>query len=206
MKKKMLIVLIALLCSQPLLSFADTIQLSWKEACNLMDQFEDQYQGKQERKALEKENAQRTREWEKEYGHHLRWQGDLTAEYMQKYGMMPTYNAPYANPMAVIPGPDTLGVDAARTLAMEAVLKVEPRLTRSKLETMFSTWEFCYSRDLGWFWEPTGTWYFAWYSDTDKIVCNAYVSDCDRKVTIVFDHLDCHDPYDDSGLMVFTDF
>ena len=201
MKKKILIVFIALLCTLPLLSYADTLPLSWKEACILMDQMQ------QTDEALAwQENSRHTMEWEMQYGDHMLWQGDLTAAYVQRYGMMPTLYMPYANPLAAFPGSDTLGEAAARKLATEAVLSVEPRFTARDLETMLSSWTFYYSRDLAWFWDDQGTWMFTWYDEAADPVCSAYVSDPRAKVSIVFDRLDCNDPYSDAGMKVFTEF
>ena len=117
---------------------------------------------------------------------------------------MPTHGAPYADPLAALPGAGNLPEIVARTLAMDAVEKAEERLPRAALENMESTWGFYYSRDLDWFWEPSGTWVFCWYSDTGKTVCMAYVSDCQAKATIVFDYLD-RTP-DDEGIHIYTDF
>lgn len=201
MKRKMLIVSITLLCLLPLLSRADTVPLSWPEACVLMDRMQ------QIDEALaQQENFRHTMEWETQYGDHTLWQGDLTAAYAQRYGMMPTLYLPYANPLAVFPGSDTLGEEAARELATEAVLSVEPRFTARDLETMLSSWTFFYSRDLAWFWDDQGTWIFTWYDEAADPVCSAYVSDPRKKVTIVFDRLDCIDPYSDAGMQVFTEF
>ena len=131
---------------------AETISLSREEAIAMMDAFESlNFDETWEWKEFQKENARRTKEWEKEYGGHTRWQGDVLATYVLAYGMMPTYDVPYADPLAVMPGPDTLGEAVARSLAMDAVTKTEKRLPRADLETMEYTWEYCYSRDLDWF-------------------------------------------------------
>ena len=188
------------------LSFAqaETISLSREEAITMMDAFEilDLYEA-WEWKEFQKENARRTKEWEEKYGQITRWQGDITAAYVLTYGMMPTHDAPYANPLAVLPGPDTLGEAAVLSLAMDAVAKVEKRLPRADLEVMEYTWEYCYSRNLDWFWDPAGTWIFSWYQE-GKQVCMAYVSDSQAKVTIVFDYLD-RTP-DDEGIHIYTEF
>ena len=76
---------------------------------------------------------------------------------------------PYANPLAVFPGEETLGEEEARKLAAEAILSVEPRFTAHDLETMLSSWTFYYSRDLAWFWDDQGTWVFTWYDDAAEI-------------------------------------
>ena len=70
---------------------------------------------------------------------------------------------------------------------MDAVEKAEERLPCAVLENMESTWAFYYSRDLDWFWEPSGTWIFSWFSNEGKLACMAYVSDRQAKATVVFD-------------------
>ena len=184
---------------------AETVFLAQEEANVLMDAFESrEFEAAWEWKEFQKENARHTREWEAQFGKTTLWQGDTTAAYVLEYGMMPTHDAPYANPLAVQPGPDTLSEAVARSLAMDAVAKVEKRLTRTELEAMEYTWEYCYSRDLDWFWEPSGNWVFRWFSPEGTLVCMAYVSDCQAKVTIVFDYLD-RTP-DDEGIHMYTDF
>lgn len=183
---------------------AETTSLSLEEANALMDTFENlDFDEAWEWKEFQKENARRTREWETEYGPHGRWQGDVTTAYVLAYGVMPTYDAPYADPLAALPGTDNLPEIVARSLAMDAVAKVEKRLPRSVLENMESTWGFYYSRDLDWFWEPSGTWVFSWYQE-GRQACMAYVSDTDARVTIVFDYLD-RTP-DDEGIHIYTEF
>ena len=185
-------------------SHVELVSLSWEEANAMMDAFESQdFDEAWEWKEFQKENARRTKEWEKEYGKHTRWQGDVTAAYVLAYGMMPTYDAPYADPLAALPGTDNLPEIVARTLAMDAMAMVEKRLPRSVLENMESTWSFYYSRDLDWFWEPSGTWVFSWYQE-GKQVCMAYVSDTAARATIVFDYLD-RTP-DDEGIHIYTEF
>ena len=179
--------------------------LTRQEAEALMDAFYSlEFDEAWECKEFQKENARRTREWEKEYGPHGHWQGNVTAAYVLAYGMMPTYDAPYADPLAALPGSENLPEIVARTLAMDAVAKVEDRLSHSVLESMESAWGFFYSRDLDWFWEPSGTWVFSWYSNEGKLACMAYVSDCEAKAAIVFDYLD-RTP-DDEGIHMFTEF
>ncbi len=183
---------------------AETISLSQVEAIAMMDAFESlDFDEAWEWKEFQKENARRTREWETEYGPHGRWQGDVTAAYVLAYGVMPTYDAPYADPLVALPGTDNLPEIVARSLAMDAVAKVEKRLPRSVPENMESTWGFYYSRDLDWFWDPAGTWSFAWYQE-GKQVCIVYVSDKDARVTIAFDYLD-RNP-DDEGIHIYTEF
>lgn len=183
---------------------AETVSLSRKEAFATMDAFESlDFDEAWEWKEFQKENTRRTKEWEKEYGKHTRWQGDVLAAYVLAYGMMPTYDAPYADPLAALPGSDNLLESVARTIAIDAVAKVEYRLPHSMLENLESTWTFYYSRDLDWFWEPSGTWVFSWYQE-GKLVCMAYVSDTTACVTIVFDYLDSTP--DDEGIHVYTDF
>ena len=183
---------------------AETISLSQVEAIAMMDAFESlDFDEAWEWKEFQKENARHTNEWEEKYGRNNRWQGEVTATYVLAYGMMPTHDAPYANPLAALPGSDTLGEAMARSLAMDAVAKVEKRLPREELETMEYTWEYCYSRDLDWFWDPAGTWIFAWYQE-GKQVCIVYGSDKDARVTIAFDYLD-RNP-DDEGIHIYTEF
>ncbi len=186
-------------------AYAEDHALTRQEAEALMESFERlEFDEAWEWKEFQKENARRTREWEKEYGPHGRWQGDVIASYVLAYGMMPTYDAPYADPLAALPGLDNLPEIAARSLAMDAVENVEKRLPRSVLESMESVWGFYYSHDLDWFWEPSGTWIFCWYSNEGKLVCMAYVSDCEAKATIVFDYID-RTP-DDEGIHIYTEF
>ena len=64
--------------------------------------------------------------------------------------------------------------------------------------------EYCVSRELDWFWAPLGTWIISWYNTRDRLFCQAYVDDCARKVTIVFDYLD-RTP-DDEGIKMFKNF
>ena len=145
---------------------AEMTSLSLEEANAIMDAFENlEFDEAWEWKEFQKQNACHTKEWETKFGRDTRWQGDVTAAYVLAYGMMPTHDAPYANPLAVLPGPDTLSETVARSLAMDAVAKVEKRLPRADLETMEYTWEYCYSRDLDWFWDPAGTWVFGWYQE-----------------------------------------
>ena len=183
---------------------AETISLSQEEAIAMMDAFESlEFEEAWEWKEFQKENVRHTKEWEEKYGRNTRWQGDVTAAYVLAYGMMPTHDAPYANPLSVLPGPDTMGEAVARSLAMDAVAKVEERLPRSVIENLESSWGFYYSRDLDWFWDPAGTWIFAWYQE-GKQVCVVYVSDTAARVTIVFDYLD-RTP-DDEGIHIYTEF
>lgn len=183
---------------------AETISHSREEAIAMMDAFESlDFDETWEWTEFQKENTRRTKEWEREYCKHTRWQGDVTAAYVLAYGVMPTYDVPYVDPLAALPGPDTLGEAVACSLAMDAVAKVERRLSRADLEVMEYTCGFYYSRDLDWFWEPSGTWVFSWYQE-EKLVCMAYVSDTAARVTIVFDYLD-RTP-DDEGIHIYTDF
>ena len=105
---------------------AESASLSLEEANALMDAFETlEFDEAWERKEFQKENARRTREWEAEYGPHGRWQGDVTAAYALAYGVMPTHDAPYADPLAALPGTDNLPEIVARILAIDAVEKAE---------------------------------------------------------------------------------
>ena len=186
------------------LAYAESEALTYEQAIALMDTLENrEFDAAWERKEFQKENDRHTREWEAVHGPCSRWRGDVVAAYVLEYGLMPTHDAPYANPLAVLPGPDALSESAARSLAMDAVAKVEKRLPLPLLDAMEYTWGFYYSRDLDWFWEPAGTWIFSWYQE-GKQVCMAYISDAHAKVTIIFDYLD-RTP-DDEGIHIFTDF
>ena len=197
--------IILLLCFASAASLTESAPLSLSDAYSIMDVFEDgEYESIWEKKALEKVNAQHTRDWEKEYGSYNRWQGNVTAAYVREYGFMPSHDTLSVNPLCILPGKDSLPVSVARNLASQAVAKVEKRLAREKLDSMFSTWEYCVSRELGWFWNPLGTWVFSWYDVADKLACRAYVDDCAAKVTIVFIYLD-RTP-DDEGIKIYTKF
>ena len=186
-------------------TFSDKNALSLQDAFTLMDAYESrEFESVWEQRALEKENARHTGEWEKEYGRFTRWQGDVTAAYVRAYGFMPSHDSLSVNPLCILPGKDSLPVSVSRNLAAQAVAKVEKRLPREKLDSMFSTWEYCVSRELGWFWNPLGTWVFSWYDAADKLACRAYVDDCAAKVTIVFIYLD-RTP-DDEGIKIYTKF
>ena len=186
-------------------TFSDKNALSLQDAFTLMDAYESrEFESVWEQRALEKENARHTGEWEKEYGRFTRWQGDVTAAYVRAYGFMPSHDTLSVNPLCILPGKDSLPVSVSRNLAAQAVAKVEKRLPREKLDCMFSTWEYCVSRELGWFWNPLGTWVFSWYDAADKLACRAYVDDCAAKVTIVFIYLD-RTP-DDEGIKIYTKF
>lgn len=186
-------------------TFSDKNALSLQDAFTLMDAYESrEFESVWEQRALEKENARHTGEWEKEYSRFTRWQGDVTAAYVRAYGFMPSHDSLSVNPLCILPGKDSLPVSVARNLASQAVANVEKRLPREKLDSMFSTWEYCVSRELGWFWNPLGTWVFSWYDAADKLACRAYVDDCAAKVTIVFIYLD-RTP-DDEGIKIYTKF
>ena len=186
-------------------SLAESSPLSLHDAYHLMDAFESrEYESVWEKKALEKENDQHTREWQKEYGPYTRWQGDVTAAYVQAYGFMPSHDALSVNPLSVLPHRESLSLPEAYELAAKAVARKEKRLPREKLDKYFYTWEYCVSRELDWFWAPLGTWIISWYDTADCLICRAYVDDCARKVTIVFDYLD-RTP-DDEGIKIFKNF
>ena len=186
-------------------SFAEANPLSLHDAFSLMDAFESrEYESIWEKKALEKENVQHTKEWEKEYGQFTRWQGDVTAAYVQAYGFMPSHDTLSVNPLSVLPHEDSLSLPEAYELAAKAVARKEKRLPREKLDKYFYTWEYCVSRELDWFWAPLGTWIISWYNTRDRLVCQVYVDDCARKVTTVFDYLD-RTP-DDEGIKIFKNF
>ena len=158
-----------------------------------------------EYRLIKYQNEKNTREWEKQYGPAVRWNGDLTADYVLEYGMMPTHDSPFANPLAVYPDDAKLSIDEAKVIGREAVSSVESRLSPDKLNGLTCLWEFDYCRDLGWFWTYDGTWIITWY-DENKIVGRAYIRDADGKPTIVFIYLDDHDPYSDDGVTAYTDF
>lgn len=186
-------------------TFSKENPLSLHDAFDLMDAFENrEFESVWEQKALEKENAQHTKEWEKEYGKYTRWQGNVTAAYAQAYGFMPSHDTLSVNPLCVPPHRDSLSIYEAYDMAAKAVARKEKRLPREKLDKYFYTWEYCVSRELDWFWNPLGTWVFSWYNASDKLVCCAYVDDCARKVTIVFDCLD-RTP-DDEGIKIYKNF
>ena len=197
--------IILLLCSSSVDSLAENVPLSLRDANHLMDAFESrEYESVWEKKALEQENAQHTREWEKEYGPYTRWQGDVTAAYVQAYGFMPSHDALSVNPLSMLPHQESLSLPEAYELATKAVAGKEKRLPREKLGKYFYTWDYCVSRELDWFWAPLGTWIISWYDTADRLICRAYVDDCARKVTIVFDYLD-RTP-DDEGIKIFKNF
>ena len=186
-------------------ALADSAPLSLHDAYCLMDAFENrEFESIWEKKALEKENAQHTKEWEREYGQFSRWQGDVTAAYVQAYGFMPSHDILSVNPLSVLPHEDSFSLPEAYELAAKGVARKEKRLPREKLDKYFHTWEYCVSRELDWFWAPLGTWIISWYNTRDRLVCQAYVDDCARKVTIVFDYLD-RTP-DDEGIKIFKNF
>ena len=186
-------------------ALAESSLLSLRDAYHLMDAFESrEYESIWEKKNLEKENTQHTREWEKEYGPYTRWQGDVTAAYVQAYGFMPSHDALSVNPLSVLPHRESLSLLEVYELAAKAVSRKEKRLPREKLDKYFYTWEYCVSRELDWFWAPLGTWIISWYDTADRLICRAYVDDCARKVTIVFDYLE-RTP-DDEGIKIFKNF
>ena len=198
--------LIALIfCAAPLDSLAERCALTKEGAYDLMDRMEEIRADAALCKIVENENARHTREWEKEYGRNTRWDGDVMAEYVLAYGMMPTHNAPYANPLAVYPDHARLSIDAVKQIAKEAVMSVDSRLTEARLERMRCIWEFDYCRNLDWFWTEDGPWIITWY-DREEIVCRAYLRDTNGEPTAVFVYLDCHDPYTDDGLAIYTVF
>ena len=99
-------------------SQAETISLSREEAIAMMDAFENlDFDEVWEWKEFQKENARHTKEWEEKFGRNTRWQGDVTASYVLAYGMMPTYDAPYANPLAVYPDDARLTIPEAKRIA-----------------------------------------------------------------------------------------
>ena len=205
--KKIISLLIALmLCAAPPLSLAERRALSRQEAFELMNRMEEIFCGDDvEYRLIKYQNEKNTREWEKQYGPAGRWNGDITADYVLEYGMMPTHDSPFANPLAVYPDDAKLSIDEAKVIGREAVSSVESRLSMEKLNRMTCLWEFDYCRDLGWFWTYDGTWIITWY-DENKIVGRAYIRDADGKPTIVFIYLDDHDPYSDDGVAAYTDF
>ena len=148
-----------ILCAAPLFSLAERRALSRQEAVFLMDAMEKIYCAEDaDIRSVQRENEQHTREWEKKYGYHIRWDGDLMADYVLEYGMMPTHDAPYANPLAVYPDDAKLTIPEAKRIAAQAVSFVEDRLPVEKLTSLTCLWEYDYSRDLGWWWTYDGTW------------------------------------------------
>ena len=98
MKKIMLLLIALIVCAAPLVSLAERSALSRQEAVALMDAMSETYcLDDADFRAVQRENEQHTREWEKKYGYHIRWDGDMMADYVLAYGMMPTYDAPYAS-------------------------------------------------------------------------------------------------------------
>ena len=205
MKKIIVFITVFLLFAAPLGSLAEPRAINKEEAQALMDRMKEMYTDGSLYRTVENENAQHTREWERDYGRSTRWDGDVMAEYVLTYGMMPTHNAPYANPLAVYPVHARLSIEEAKQIAKEAAMSVDSRLTESRLENMRCIWEFDYCRDLDWFWTEDGTWIITWYNG-DEIVCRTYLRDTNGTPTVVFIYLDCHDPYTDDGLAVYTDF
>ena len=206
MKKIMLFLIALMLCAAPSLSLAERRALSRQEAFELMNRMEEIFCGDDvEYRLIKYQNEKNTREWEKQYGPAVRWNGDLTADYVLEYGMMPTHDSPFANPLAVYPDDARLSIDEAKAIGWEAVSSVESRLPPDKLNGLTCLWEFDYCHDLGWFWTYDGTWIITWYEE-NKIVGRAYIRDADGKPTIVFIYLDDHDPYSDDGVAAYTDF
>ena len=206
MKKALSLLTALILCAAPLFSLAERRALSRQEAVFLMDAMEKIYCAVDvDIRSVQRENEQHTREWEKKYGYHIRWDGDLMADYVLEYGMMPTHDAPYANPLAVYPDDARLTIPEAKRIAAQAVSFVEDRLPVEKLTSLSCLWEYDYSRDLGWWWTYDGTWIITWF-DGNTIVSRAFLRDADGKPTIVFIYLDDHDPYSDDGVTIYTDF
>ena len=206
MKKALSLLITLILCAAPLYSLAERRALSRQEAFDLMDRMEEIFCGDEvEYRLVKYQNEKNTRAWEKEYGPLSRWNGDLTADYVLEYGMMPTHDSPHANPLAVYPDDARLSVEEAKRIAQEAAESVDGRLTPEKLDSLDWLWEFDYCRDLGWFWTYDGTWLITWY-DEKGLVCRAYIRDADGKPTIVFVYLDDHDPYTDDGVTAYTNF
>lgn len=205
--KKLLSLLIALiLCAASPVSLAERRALSRQETVSLMDAMDKIYCAEDaDIRSVQRENEQHTQEWEKKYGSHIRWDGDVMADYVLEYGMMPTYDAAYANPLAVYPDDAKLTIPEAKRIAAQAVSSVENRLPAEKLDGLTCLWEFDYCRDLGWWWTYDGTWIITWF-DGNTIVSRVFLRDADGKPTIVFIYLDDHDPYSDDGVAVYTDF
>ena len=190
----------------PLNTLAEKHALTHQEAIALMDAMENIYCSEDaDIRSIQHENEAHTREWEKKYGNHVRWNGDITADYVLEYGMMPTHDTPYANPLAVYPDHAVLAIDEAKAIGKKAVSSVETRLTAEKLDQLTCLWEFCYSRDLGWWWTYDGTWAISWF-DGNTLICRAYLRDADGKPAIVFVHLDNDDPYSDDGVITYSGF
>ena len=206
MKKIMLLLIALILCAVSPLSIAERHALSQQEAVALMDAMSETYcLDDADFRAVQRENEQHTREWEKKLGKHSRWDGNVMADYVLEYGMMPTHDAPYANPLAVYPDDAKLTIPEAKQIAAEAVSSVEDRLPTEKLDGLTCLWEFDYCRDLGWWWTYDGTWIITWLHE-NQIVSRAFLRDADGKPTIVFIYLDDHDLYSDDGVAFYTDF
>ena len=82
--KKLLSLLIALiLCAASPVSLAERRALSRQEAFELMNRMEEIFCGDEvEYRLIKYQNEKSTREWEKQYGPAVRWNGDLTADYV----------------------------------------------------------------------------------------------------------------------------
>ena len=134
MKKIMLLLIAIMLCAAPPLSLAERRALSRQEAFELMNRMEEIFCGDDaEYRLIKYQNEKNTREWEKQYGPAVRWNGDLTADFVLEYGMMPTHDSPFANPLAVYPDDACLSIDEAKAIGWEAVSSVESRLPPDKL-------------------------------------------------------------------------
>lgn len=206
MKKLFSLMIALILCAAPLVSLAERHALSQQEAIALMDAMSEMYCWEDvDFRAIQRENEQHTRAWEEQYGKHSRWDGGLIADYVLEYGMMPTYDTPYANPLAVYPDHAKLTIEEAKAIGRKAIASVENRLPVNKLDSLNCLWEFDYCRDLGWWWTYDGTWIISWFDGT-KLICRAYLRDADGKPTIVFIHLDDNDPYSDDGVITYTQF
>ena len=206
MKKALSFLIFLILCVAPPVSLAERRALSHQEAIELMNKMDERYFAEDaDMRSLQKENTKHTREWEKIYGRHVRWNGDRIADYVLQYGMMPTYDIPYANPIAVYPDNARITIEEAKQIAKTAVASVDERLPEKRLDELNRLWEFDYCRDLGWWWTYDGTWIITWY-DGNTIVSRAFLRDADGKPTIVFTYLDNNDPYSDDGVVAYTSF
>ena len=206
MKKAVSLLIAVILCAAPLLSRAEPRALTRQEAVSLMVAMFDLFcLDDADFRVIQHENEQHTRDWEKKYGRHVLWNGDVTADYVLAYGMMPTYDTPYANPLAVYPDNAKLTIEDAKYIAAKAISSVDDRLSMDTLDRLTCLWEFDYCRDLGWFWTYDGTWVISWCED-NTLAGRVYIRDADGKPTIAFVYLDGHDPYSDDGVVAYTDF
>lgn len=197
--------MLILIIMKPNRAEAECIWADREEAYAYMDSVLAEYQDAAVLKMTQRENEHHTREWEEIYGYHVRWNGDLVLRYVQTFGRMPTYDYPYADPLEIPVEWANMSIAEATKLAKNAIMSVESRLSDELLDQMNCLWSFELSRDLGWFWTPSGTWIINWWDD-ETIIASAYINDEKATVKIVFIYLDCHTDDPDDGMAVYTDF